>query len=464
MDSYKPILPSLKAEDIERFIGISQYISRSKGIGGVIKSRPEDFVIWEILETGMDAKKLFELSSFIKGYGGHLLCVMKKVKLDSIRAVSLLAARLNLKSREIGICGIKDKMSISWQFISMPSHVLENLEDTDVLKINNLLEVKPIKYVRHKLSSRFLKSNVFQVKIRHPRTTDLPIIEEIIRELKIKGIPNYYGHQRFGITRPITPIVGSLILRRMLREAVAAFLSDYSNLENEKNKLARKDLGERWDLEWARKNFPKSLTYERMMIESLLRHPEDYVKCLRILPLRLRRLIVESVAARIFNLTLSKIIEEGRFNELEVGDIVLPIDASGRADKNRPITVTNSNIKQIEKLIRDKKMAIALPTPGYLSPIPRNSKGEIMLKIMEEESLDFKDFKLVDLPEASTKGSLRPIAITSWDCSVTSIDNDSIILQFSLPPGSYATILLRELMKQTDPLAYVGRHYELYSD
>jgi tRNA pseudouridine13 synthase len=104
-------------------------------------------------------------------------------------------------------------------------------------------------------------------------------------------------------------------------------------------------------------------------------------------------------------------------------------------------------------------MTIALPTPGYLSPIPRNSKGEIMLEIMEKESLDFKDFKVVDLPEASTKGSLRPIAITNWDCSVISIDNESIILQFSLPPGTYATILLRELMKSENPLSYVGKLY-----
>ena len=461
MDHYKPILPSLKPEDIEPFIGITQYISRSEGIGGVVKTRPEDFIVWEILETGMDAKKLFTSSSFTEGYGSHLLCVMRKVKLDSIRAVSLLAAKLNLRSKEIGICGIKDKMSISWQFITIPSIVLEN---TEILKINNLLEVKPIKYVRHKLSSRLLKSNVFQVTIRYPRTTDVSIIGEIIKELKIKGIPNYYGHQRFGITRPITPVVGTLILKRKLREAVAAFLSDYSNLENEKNKLVRKELGERWDLDWARKNFPKSLTYERMMIESFLRYPEDYVKCLRTLPLRLRRLLVESVAAKIFNLTLSKIIEEDKFNELEVGDFVLPLDSSGRADKNRPITVTNRNIRHVERLIKDKKMVISLPTPGYLSPIPRNSKGEIMLKIMEKESLDFKDFKLIDLPEASTKGSLRSLTITTWDCSVISTDNNSLILQFSLPPGAYATILLRELMKPKNPLVYIGMFHELYDN
>ncbi|MEM4537082.1 MAG: tRNA pseudouridine(13) synthase TruD, partial [Nitrososphaerota archaeon] len=204
--------------------------------------------------------------------------------------------------------------------------------------------------------------------------------------------------------------------------------------------------------------FPRSLVYERRMIESLIKNPGDYVKCLRTLPLRLRRLIVESVGARIFNLALSEIIEEDRLNEIEVGDIVLPVDSSGRADKNRPITVTSRNIKQVEKLVKDEKMVNALPILGYLSPIPRSSKGEIILEIMEKEEIDLKDFMIVDMPEASTKGSLRPVIITKWSCSVLSVDDESFTLEFSLPPGSYATILLREIMKSENPLSYIGRH------
>ncbi len=454
MDDYKPVLSSLKIEDIEKFIGMTEYVSKSVGVGGIIKAKPEDFMVWETLESGEDAKRLFELSSFLESYGNHLLCVMKKVNIDTIRALSLIAKRLNLRSREIGICGIKDKVSISWQFLTIPSHAVESPR---TLEINSFIEVKPIKYVKHKLSSRQLRNNTFHVIIRYPRITDTSLIDEIVRELKIKGVPNYYGHQRFGITRPITPIVGLLIMKNELRKAVAAFLSDYTDLESERNRLLRKELAERWELEWASEHFPRSLTYERILIDSLRKHPGDYVKCLRALPLRLRRLLVESVAARIFNSTLSKIIKEDRFNELEVGDIVLPLNPSGRADKNKPINVTSGNIRQIEKLVKNGKMVVALPSPGYLSPLPRSSKGEIMLQVMEEEGVDFKDFKVEGLPEASTKGSLRPIKIPKWTCSVNSVSDESVTFFFTLPPGSYATVLLREIMKPENPLAYIGR-------
>lgn len=458
MDFYEPVLPSLRLEDIEEFIGLKKYVSRHEGIGGVIKNRPEDFLVWEVLETGIDARKLFESPSFVEGSGDQILCVMKKVKLDSIRAVSLLASKLDIKSKDIKICGIKDKMSVSWQFMTIPSSVSENaLKDRKIISVDDLIEVKPIKYVRYKLSSRLLRKNVFEVRIRNPKTTETARVEEILKELKNKGVPNYFGHQRFGITRPITPIVGRLILKRRLGEAVAAFISDYSNLESEKNRLVRKELAERWDLEQAIENFPKSLVYERRMIESLIKNPGDYAKCLRALPLRLRRLLVESVGARIFNQALSRIVEEDKLNVVEVGDIVLPLDSSGRADKNRPISATSNNIRQIEKLVKDKKMVVALPTPGYLSPIPRSSKGKILLEVMEEEEIDFKDFKCVDLPEASSKGSLRPIIITKWFCSMVSVADDSLTLEFSLPPGSYATILLREIMKSDNPLSYIGK-------
>lgn len=454
MDEYKSVLSSLKIEDVEKFIGMTEYVSKSIGIGGIIKACPEDFMVWEILESGEDAKRLFESSSFFESYGNHHLCVMKKVNLDTIRAVSLIAKRLNLRSKEIGICGIKDKVSISWQFLTIPSH---GVESGRTLRINSFIEVKPVRSVQHKISSRQLRNNAFHVVIRYPRTVDTSIIDEVIRELEIKGVPNYYGHQRFGITRPITPIVGLLIMKNDLRKAVAAFLSEHTNLESERNRLLRKELAERWDLEWASEHFPRSLTYERIMIDSLMKYPGDYVRCLRALPLRLRRLLVESVAARIFNLTLSKIIKEGRFNELEVGDIVLPLNPSGRADKNKPVNVTSRNIRQIEKLVKNGKMVVALPSPGYLSPLPRSSKGEIMLRVMEEEGVDFKDFKVEGLPEASTKGSLRPMKIPKWTCSVTSVSNESLALFFMLPPGSYATVLLREIMKPENPLAYIGK-------
>jgi tRNA pseudouridine13 synthase len=141
---------------------------------------------------------------------------------------------------------------------------------------------------------------------------------------------------------------------------------------------------------------------------------------------------------------------------VEAGDLVVRLDTFGRPEPGRPIMVSEANLQQVVRLIARGKLAVALPAPGYLSPIPRSRKGEILLDILDEMGLELNAFRLKTCPEASTRGSLRPIKITKWSCKISEMDNTSIKLNIELPPGSYATILLREIMKPKSPLAFIG--------
>jgi tRNA pseudouridine13 synthase len=118
--------------------------------------------------------------------------------------------------------------------------------------------------------------------------------------------------------------------------------------------------------------------------------------------------------------------------------------------------VSKANLQQVERLMTRGKLAVALPAPGYLSPIPRSRKGEILLEVLDELGLEPTAFRLKTCPEASTRGSLRPIKIMRWSCRISRLDDGSIKLSMELPPGSYATILLREIMKPESPLAFIG--------
>ena len=280
--------------------------------------------------------------------------------------------------------------------------------------------------------------------------------ESILEELRLKGAPNFYGHQRFGISRPITPIVGRLMIEGRIEEAVKTFLTEYSPLESNENRMARMRLLEDFNPERALEYFPKTLRYERVILRHLARRPGDYLGALRSIPLRLRRLLVESVSALIFNKALSRVIAEDLLDVVEAGDLVVRLDTFGRPEPGRPIMVSEANLQQVERLITRGKLAVVLPAPGYLSPIPRSKKGEILLDILDEMGLELNTFKLKTCPEASTRGSLRPIKITKWSCKISEMDNTSIKLNMELPPGSYATILLREIMKPKSPLAFIG--------
>ena len=438
---------------VEKFIGIEGYASSSIGIGGVIKEKPDDFKTWEILMNGLDARRIYETGrEYRVGYGDLTLCVLKKIGIDTIRASTIISRALGVKPKMIGFCGIKDKMSISWQFITTPRGTMS----PGGLKIDEIIDIKPVEDTGSKLTSRSLLKNVFEIKIRRARV-DVDEVKRCIEELKVHGVPNFYGHQRFGITRPITAIVGKLIMEDRLEEAVKAFLSAYSPLEGEENRSARMSLRENWNLEDSLSTFPKSLRYEREIMKYLMQKPEDYVGALRTLPIRLRRLMVESVAALAFNKALSRILAEGKLIEPEIGDYVIPLGLGGKPEKDRCVQVRSENLETVKKLIKMRRLVIALPVPGYLSNIPKSWKGEVLRKTLEELGVEPSMFRVRSLPETSTRGTLRPIIIPRWDIEILSHGEDELLLKLSLPPGSYATIILREIMKSADPLAYIGK-------
>lgn len=452
MDGYRPILSGLRPEEVEPFIGIEGYVSSTPGIGGVVKERPEDFLAWEVLTDGLDARHVYGFGGFSGGVGGHLLAVLWKRGVDTIRASTIIARVAGVRPSLLGFCGIKDKMSVSWQFMTIPRGFVDPERG---LEVGGVLRVKPLKYVGRRISSRNLKHNKFEVVVRRARP-EPELVEGCLSQLRERGLPNFFGHQRFGVTRPITHVVGRLILEGRLEEAVSAFLADYSPLESPGNREARRRLLERWDLRWASEGFPRSLRYEREVARYLVENPGDYAGALRVLPLRLRRLMVESVAALAFNRAVSHLLARGsNLMEPEPGDLAIPLSLGGRPEPGRTLKVKALNLSRVERLIGQGRLALALPVPGYLTSIPKSPKGDALLKALEELGVECRMFRVRSLPEASTRGSLRPIAVPGWSAEVWRCE-ESLRLKITLPPGSYATILLREVMKPETPLAYIG--------
>jgi tRNA pseudouridine13 synthase len=213
------ILASLTPESVEKFIGIECYVTRGSGIGGVIKSSPEDFQTWEQLVDGLDARSMYESWKGLReGFGDQLLAVMWKRGVDTIRACTILARQLGIRPAQIGVCGIKDKVSVSWQFITLPAWSMRS-EGVDV---GGVIKVLPIMHVGWRINSERLARNMFEIVIRGP-SGGAEAVQTILEELRLKGAPNFYGHQRFGISRPITPIVGKLMIEGRVEEAVKAF-------------------------------------------------------------------------------------------------------------------------------------------------------------------------------------------------------------------------------------------------
>lgn len=449
---------------VEKFIGIETYVTRSPGIGGVIKQSVEDFVVEEVLVDGSKAQVDHQFARGVLGSSQtkqrYLLCVLVKRDWDTFRAIRAVAEQLNINTAQIHIAGIKDAKALTAQHIAIEGVTEEDIEEVKVKD----LEVRLIGYFRSKLSSYYLRGNSFQVTIRGIRFAKSTIQERISRtveELRAHGgLPNFFGHQRFGTTRPITHLVGKAIVKGDFRKAAMLFLTKTSPYEHPESQRAREELRDTRDIKKALGVFPKTLHYEGLMLKHLVSRQDDFVGAFKRLPMKLRLLFPQAYQSYLFNRFLSgRIREELPLNEAGVGDYVVSLERSGIPNVMMSRKVNAENLEEINVAIEKGKMRLALPLIGFKRGTSHGVQGEIEKKVMSAEGIAPEEFQVKDMPEVAARGELRTALVPLNDFRLDEISQDSANpskrlarMRFTLRRGSYATVLLRELMKARDPI------------
>jgi len=449
---------------IDKLIGIGVYASETAGIGGVIRESVDDFVVEELLVDGSKAEIEEAAENRVLGASNtkqrYLLCVLVKHNWDTFIALRNIAKQLGISQRQIQIAGIKDAKAVTAQHITV-----ENCSMEDVSKVHvKDIAVRPVGYIREKLSTYYLRGNNFAIRIKAIKLSEATIekrITETARALgAIGGIPNFFGHQRFGTTRPITHLVGKAIVEGYFEEAAMLFLAKPSVHEHPSAMKARKELKATLDFKGALQNFPKQLRFERLMLRHLVVKPEDFVGAFRRLPLKLQTLFVQAYQSYLFNRFLSERIKNGfSLGKVEVGDYMVNVERSGLPMVNVAKVAGAENLSKVNELVKGGRMRVALPLIGIKQRPSQGVMGQIEREILEEEGVEKENFRVGAIPETSRRGGLRSVVAPVKNFKVYGVSacaanerEHQADLSFILLRGSYATVLLREIMKPIDPI------------
>ena len=90
----------------------------------------------------------------------------------------------------------------------------------------------------------------------------------------------------------------------------------------------------------------------------------------------------------------------------------------------------------------------AIMLAGYAFQTRKGRFETITRSIMQQDSITPSDFYIKEMQELSAQGGFRQASLLCRDFSFA----DSLEVSFKLPTGSYATTLLRELMKPQNPI------------
>ncbi len=450
---------------IDKLLGIDVYATETLGLGGVIRGSVDDFVVEEVLVDGSKAEIEKTAESRVLGASDfkqrYLLCVLVKRNWDTFIAVRSVAKQLGINQKQIHIAGIKDAKAVTAQHITIKHASMEDIAKVNVKDI----EIRPVGYFRDKLSPYYLLGNNFAIRIKAIKHSESDIekrITETARALNaVGGIPNYFGHQRFGTTRPITHTVGKAIIEGDFEEAALLFLAKPSVHEHPSSNRARKELQSTRDFKQALQNFPKQLRYERLMLRHLAENPEDFVGAFRQLHIKLQALFIQAYQSYLFNRFLSERIKNGfSLNRAEVGDYVVSVERSGLPMVNTAKIASAETVAKANELIKAGRMQVALPLIGLKQRLSQGAMGEIERQILEEEGVKIERFRVNAIPKMSGRGGLRAVVtpvkvfkLQGISACANAYGEREADLSFMLLRGSYATVLLREIMKPRNPIS-----------
>mmetsp|Transcript_17915 Transcript_17915/g.21926 ORF Transcript_17915/g.21926 Transcript_17915/m.21926 type:complete len:750 (-) Transcript_17915:143-2392(-) len=252
------------------------------------------------------------------------------------------------------------------------------------------------------------------------------------------------------------------------------------------------------------KGLGRFMNCETSIVHSLSRKPRDYKKAFCTITKHMRSMFLHAYQSYLWNKAVSYRIEKGGGTEVVEGDMVFEEEEAPNGDgkshkgKRKVIAVTQDDVETGKYKITD----VVLPLLGTRVDLPTNKSGAFFEAMLEENGLTIDSFCGVQDRELALGGDYRKIICRPTDVSyeiklykdplqpliqtdlmaangeslecvdvttMTSFNKNNdvgdgdenmekfiigIVIGFTLPSSSYATIALRELMKRPTSAEY----------
>ena len=183
-------------------------------LSGVIKQRPEDFIVNE------------QLGFTTTGSGEHLFLYVEKRSLTTMELIEQLAKASGIAARLIGYSGLKDKHAVTRQWVSL--HLPGAKEKPQIPDTENYKILKSDWHDK-KIRVGVHKANQFEITIRNVKGQS-DELENIVALIRTHGFANYFGEQRFGrqqdnVAQALRVLNNRHKLKRLSRNKKSLYLS-----------------------------------------------------------------------------------------------------------------------------------------------------------------------------------------------------------------------------------------------
>ena len=400
------------------------------GVGGVIKTRPEDFLVEEL--------PLYEAS----GSGDHTYALIEKKGLGTREALDRIARALNISRRDIGLAGLKDAQAVARQWISVEHIPPERFEQLSIPG------VRILQTSRHtnKLKPGHLRGNRFVIRLRRlalPLPQAAQIAEGVLSILTRRGVPNYFGPQRFG-NHQDNHLLGKAVVRNDAAVFADLFLGHPREDLDSPAVFEARRLYDEGRYEEAAKAWPGQFFDQRRALRALAGGKGNKKKVFYTVDKHLKGLFVSAYQSDLFNRVLAARMPD--IDRLLLGDMAYKHDNGACFRVEQP---------EIEQPRCDRfEISPTGPLLGGRTTKLTGPAGEIENPILDGENLNEADFR--QMRHLGARGGRRPLRFQPRNASLTFGTDDLgpyLEFRFELDAGCYATSVIAEVTKDRSATA-----------
>ncbi|NXU13930.1 PUS7L protein, partial [Pardalotus punctatus] len=391
---------------------------------------------------------------------------LQKENLETLEAIGLLAAELDVLPSDFSYTGIKDKKAITLQPMVVKKVTPERLKEIGKKMEKKGIRIYNIHSAYQHLRLGQLKGNHFDIVVRdlqqhsHDSSADLKErISEAMESVETKGFVNYYGPQRFGQGQIVqTDQIGLALLNEKMVKAVKLFFTPEDTDDPVNN--AKRYFLQTEDAKGTLGMLPVFKVREKMLLRALNRYGVNHEGCTKgwlNIPHSLRIFYIHAYCSKIWNEAASYRLKTYGSKVVE-GDLVFLEENDESISLNDKVHVVTASEESANKY---SIYQVVLPMVGHSVKYPSNKVGQWYRERLSKDELELCKFRVSPL-QLNIPGCYRLILKNVQNLSyflegsekgIKIEDNHlndlkvSLHLSFDLDPSCYATVCLREIMK-----------------
>jgi tRNA pseudouridine13 synthase len=381
-----------------------------------IKTTPDDFKVKETARLPLQKK------------GRFAVYILEKRGWNTIDALYEISRALTVPFTKFSYGGKKDRHAYTSQFIAVEGERLKDIIHKDLTLTFQGFMDRP-------MGPDLIEGNQFQTTIRKLSPEEAKAAVEECDLVRMFGFPNYFDDQRFGsYDRDQGFLAEKILVGHFNGAAKIAMTSRYS--ENTKEDLERKQFfNEHWK-DWSACASHAATDFERDAFEALKKGEKGCLEVLNAIPREELSMCFSAYQSFLWNEVARAVIKKKADGPL----VTVEGDAG---DYLFYLTLSNGVLHYFERL--------SIPTAAHNTAMPDDITADIYEQLLESRGVKKPMFNKMKIRRAFFKANSRPLIVRPEGLTAQALTDElnsgksKAVLTFTLPRGSYATMLLKRL-------------------